>query len=239
MRGRTALGALAVAVVAIPALSLAVAAARVHIYARRAVANTDPDGATIVVFGSQALESGPAAALRARLDHALGLYRSRPGRRLAMAGGVPMVMDNARGGHDEVAAMVAYARERGVPDADLIEVRPGQNTREQVASTRRLVVDAGLGPVIGVSSSYHLARICDEARRQGFAIAPSASADGMDVSTPRQYATHVFADALGLLWYALPEAVSRRVDTSAGSWRHVGVGVLAGRFRWRELRQTN
>lgn len=239
MRRRTALGALALALVAVPGLSVAVAVARVHIYARRAVANVDPEGATIVVFGSQALESGPAAALRARLNHALALYRSQPGRRLAMAGGVPLVTDSIRGGSDEIAAMVAYARDHGVPDSDLIEVRPGQNTRDQVASTRRLIVDAGLGPVIGVSSSYHLARICDEARRRGFDITPSAYADGMDVSTPRQYATHVLADALGLLWYALPEAVSRRVDTSAGSWRHVGVGVLAGRFRWRELRQTN
>lgn len=239
MRRRTALGGLALAIVAVPALSVAIAVARVHVYARRGVANADPDGNTIVVFGSQALEHGPAAALRVRLDHALALYRSRPGRRLGMAGGIPASTDAVRGGHDEVAVMVSYAREHGVPDSDLIEVRPGQNTREQVASARRLVFDAGLGPVIGVSSSYHLARICDEARRQGFAIAPSASADGMDVSTPRQYATHVFADALGLLWYALPESLSRRVDTSAGSWRHVGVGVLAGRFRWRELRQTN
>ena len=236
MRGRFALGALAA--VAAPVIAVAVAATRVHVYARRAVANVDPDGATIVVFGSQALEHGPGASLRARLDHALALYRSRPGRRLAMAGGVPVVIDDAHGGHDEVAAMVAYARERGVPDSDLIEVRPGQNTRDQVASTRRLIVDAALGPVIGVSSSYHLARICDEARRQGFHIAPSASSDGPDVNTPRQYATHVLADALGLLWYALPDSLSRRVDTSAGSWRHVGVGVLAGRFRWRELRRT-
>lgn len=234
MRPRTALFVIALTA-ALPAVPLVAAVARVHLYARRSVANADPEGSTIVVFGAQALEHGPAASLRARLDHAIVLYRARLGRRLAMAGGIPAGTDSLRGGHDEVAAMVAYARARGVPEDDILEIRPGQNTREQVASARRVVVDAGLGPVIAVSSSYHLARIHDEARRQGFRVAVSAPTEGPDVSHPRQYAAHALADGLGLLWYALPQAVVRRVDTSAGSLRHVGVGVLAGRHSWRDI----
>lgn len=234
MRPRIALLAIALAA-AVPAVSLAAAVARVHVYARRSTANVDPDGSTIVVFGAQALEHGPAASLRARLDHAITLYRARPGRRLAMAGGVPISTDSFRGGHDEVAAMTDYARAHGVPANDVMEVRPGQNTREQVASARRVVVDAGLGPVIAVSSSYHLARIHDEARRQGFSVAVSAPRRGPDVSQPRQYAAHVLADGLGLLWYSMPDALARRVDTSAGSLRHVGIGVLAGRHSWRDI----
>jgi len=234
MRPRTAAFASGL-ILAIPPISAAAAALRVHLYARRAVANADPQGRAVVVFGAQALEHGPAGALRARLDHAIALYRARPGRLLAMAGGVPAVTGPLRGGHDEVAAMIAYARERGVPDADLVEVRPGQNTREQVASAGRVVVEAGLGPVIAVSSSYHLARIHDEARRRGFGVEVSASATGPDVSHRRQYAVHVLADSLALLWYAVPDALASRVDTSAGSLRHVGVGVLAGRHSWRDL----
>lgn len=239
MRSQTTLVWGALAAAAIPMTAAVLAGVRVHIYARRAATNVDPDGRTIVVFGSQALEHGPAAALRSRLDHALVLYRQRPGRLLAMAGGIPKSTDQIRGGHDEVAAMIAYAREHGVPARDLLEVRPGQNTREQVSSTRRLVIDAGLGPAIGVSSTYHLARICDEARRQGYVITPSGSANGPDVSSPRQYAAHALAEVLGLFWYALPQSVSRGVDTSAGSWRHIGVGVLAGRYRLRALRRTS
>lgn len=234
MRPRTVLSALAVTA-AMPALVLTAAIARVHLYARRSTANVDPEGATIVVFGAQALEHGPAGSLRARLDHAIALYRAHPGRRLAMAGGIPVSTDSFRGGHDEVAAMVDYARAQGVPVCDVIEVRPGQNTREQVSSAHRVVVDAGLGPVIAVSSSYHLARIHDEARRQGFHVEVSAPSEGPDVSRPRQYAVHVLADALGLLWYSMPDILARRVDTSAGSLRHIGVGVLAGRHSWQDI----
>ena len=234
MRPRTVLSALAVTA-AMPALVLTAAIARVHVYARRATANAEPEGDMIVVFGAQALEHGPAASLRARLDHAIALYRARPRRRLAMAGGVPISTDSFRGGHDEVAAMIDYARAQGIPECDVMEVRPGQNTREQVSSARRVVVEAGLGPVIAVSSSYHLARIHDEARRQGFHVEVSAPSEGPDISRPRQYAVHVLADGLGLLWYALPERVASRVDTSAGSLRHIGVGVLAGRHSWQDI----
>ena len=237
MRTRTALGAIGLAAVAAPVISLAAAVVRVHVFARRGVANVDPEGTTIVVFGAQALESGPARSLRARLDHALALYGARPHRRLALAGGVPETTDIVSGGHDEVDAMVTYALERGVSDHDIIEVRPGQNTREQVASTRRLVQEAGYGPIIGVSSSYHLARIHDEARRQGFAMNMSASPTGPDVDASRQYAVHVTVDALALIWYALPASLTRRVNTSSGSLRHGAVGVLAGRFSWSQWRR--
>lgn len=237
MRIRTALGTTLAVAVAVPALVAVVAVARVHLYARRALAQSDPDGATIVVFGSQALQSGPGLVLRSRLDHALSLYYARPGRRIAMAGGVPASTDVVRGGHDEVAAMLAYAREHGVPEEDLLAVRPGQNTRGQLSSTRRVVVDAGLGPVIGVSSSYHMARICDEARRQGFEVLPSAVVDSPETRTARGYLTHACADALGLLWYAAPHWLSQRVDTSAGSLRHLGVGFVAGRYTWRAVKR--
>lgn len=129
--------------------------------------------------------------------------------------------------------MVSYARGHGVPDEDILEVRPGQNTREQVTATRRLVWDAGLGPITVVSSSYHLARVLDEARRQGFEVTVSAPANSPDQATPRMYLSHLAADTLALLWYALPPGITARVDTSAGTFRHLGVMALTGDVDWR------
>lgn len=220
---------------ALPAAVVSVAALRVHVIARRSVESTDPVGHTVVVFGALALAEGPGRILRARLDHGLGLYRRHPGRKLAVAGGIPPFTDAPSGGHDEVAAMVAYAREHGVPDADLIEVRPGQDTREQVRSTRRIVVEAGLGPVIAVSSSYHLARIADEASRLGFSVATSAPRSSPDVDSPRVYLSHVLVDALATIWYAIPDGVRARLplDTGAGSFRHLGLMAATGDTTWR------
>jgi uncharacterized SAM-binding protein YcdF (DUF218 family) len=222
------------ALVAVPVAVIAAAMVRVHVVGQRARGGLGVTGETLVVFGSRAFDGEPGPILRARLDHAVALYRSGRVDRLAMAGGVPVTDEGPSGGHDEVPVMVAYAREAGVPDDRILEVRPGQNTREQVTSTRRVIIDAGMGPVVAVSSSYHLARILDEARRQGFDVCLTAPATSHDVQTPRLYMSHVFADALAGLWYALPPAVARRVNTSAGSFRHLGLLAMTGDVTWRE-----
>ena len=139
---------------------------------------------------------------------------------------------------DEVPVMVAYARAAGVPVDRILEVRPGQNTREQVASTRSVVIDAGLGPVVAVSSTYHLARIQDEARRRGFDIELTAPPTSRDVATLRSYLSHVLTDALAGLWYALPPSIAQRVDTSAGSFRHMGLLAMTGDVTWREALES-
>jgi uncharacterized SAM-binding protein YcdF (DUF218 family) len=217
-----------------PVAVISAAMLRVHMVGQRAQGRTDVTGETLVVFGSRAFCDEPGPILRARLDHAVALFRSGRVGRLAMAGGVPVIEEGPSGGHDEVPVMVAYARGAGVPADRILEVRPGQNTRDQVASTRRVIVDAGLGPVVAVSSAYHLARIQDEARRWGFGIEVTAPPTSRDVATPRMYLSHVFTDALAGLWYALPPSLARRVDTSAGSFRHMGLLAMTGAIPWRE-----
>ena len=215
-----------------PIAVLSATALRIHLTARRAIAAPAAAGGTIVVLGAWARADGPGRILRRRLDHALAL-RSQGGQRLAMAGGVPPHVDEVSGGHDEVAAMVSYARDHGVPEEDILEVRPGQNTREQVMATRRLVWDAGLGPVTVVSSNYHLTRVRDEAHRLGFPVTVSAPVSSPDQDGLRMYLAHLAADTLAVLWYALPPAIASRVDTSAGTFRHLGVMALTGDVDWR------
>lgn len=234
MGGRRAWAVALGACVATPPLVVAASMLRVHLIARRARGSTDAAGGTAVIFGSRAFDDVPGPILRARLDHAIELYRRGRVGRLAMAGGVPVTVEGPSGGQDEVPVMVSYARAHGVPADRIVEVRPGQNTREQVASCRRLVVDAGLGPVVAVSSSYHLARIRAEAARLGFAVEVTAPVTSPDVATVRAYLAHVLADALAGLFYALPLTVAQRVNTSAGSFRHLGLLALTGDVPWRE-----
>lgn len=219
---------------AAPFAVLSAAMLRVHIIGQRAEGRTEVMGETLVVFGSRAFDDEPGPILRARLDHAVALYRLGRVSRLAMAGGVPVTEQGPSGGHDEVPVMVAYTRAAGVPADRILEVRPGQNTREQVASTRRLIIDEGMGPVVAVSSTYHLARIRDEAGRRGFDIEVTAPPTSRDVATPRTYLSHVVTDALAGLWYALPPSLARYVDTSAGSFRHMGLLAMTGDVTWRE-----
>jgi uncharacterized SAM-binding protein YcdF (DUF218 family) len=225
-------GAGAVAVV--PVAVVGATMVRAHLIGRRARGRHDVAANTAVVFGSRAFADRPGSILRARLDHAIALQRSGRVSRLAMAGGVPATEHGPAGGHDEVRAMVEYARQAGVPHDLILEVRPGQNTREQVTSTRHAVIDAGIGPAVAVSSTYHLARIRDEARRQGFDLALTAPETSTDTAGARVYLSHVFADAMASLWYALPAWVAQRIDTSAGSFRHMGLLALTGDVTWTD-----
>lgn len=233
--GRTRAGFVATSiVVAIPVALLGYSMLRVHLIGRRARARIDVCGETAVVFGAQVIGDDPGGVLRSRLEHAVGLYRTGRVDRLAMAGGVPVTEDGPSGGHDEVPAMVNYALRSGVPRESILEIRPGQNTREQISSTRRMVIDEGQGPVIAVSSSYHLARIRDEARRQGFDVIVTSPPASPDTATTRLYLSHVLTDAIAGMWYELPQRIAARVNTSAGSFRHLGLLALTGEVPWRE-----
>lgn len=231
----------AAAVAAVAPLGVFTAAVwRTHRFAQRSINSPITPAQTVVVFGTLALPDRPGRVLQARLDHAIGLYRRGHVRRFAVAGGAPAFQDWPFGGHDEVTVGLAYASDQGVAAEDLIAIRPGQNTREQVACTKQLVADAGLGPIVAVSSAYHMRRISSEARRRGYQVQSSAPSDSVDTPTLRLYASHILVDAIALIWYALPPGVTRRVNTAAGSFRHMALLAMTGdvswRLAWRSLR---
>lgn len=218
---------------AVPVVVVSVAASRVVRAGRRAAGGAGLIGprtlpAVIVVFGAQVQPWGPSNELRSRLDVAMALLEAGEGDLIAMIGGVV--------GHlDEVESMVAYARTRGVPDDRVIGARPGQNTREQVATMRRLY-DEGVGSsFIAVSSAFHLRRIEDEARRRGHVVRTAAPAVSPETQDPRLYRSRVLTEALGTLWYALPPRWTKALPTSAGTLRHSGPLVLGGRLPLRAL----
>jgi uncharacterized SAM-binding protein YcdF (DUF218 family) len=219
-------------VVVLPVAVLVAACTRVILAERRAISGRglgagplpcDPSSTLIVVFGAGAMPSGPSAELRARLDQAIALWRCGLAGRIAMTGGV------ARG-VDEVDAMLQYAQKCRVPADALVPARPGQNTREQVASAVRLRDEGVVTTFIAVSSAFHVRRISDEARRNGLTMLTSAPASSPEARDRRLHAARIVADGIGTLWYALPPSWATRVRTSAGTLRHRGPLVAGGRL---------
>jgi uncharacterized SAM-binding protein YcdF (DUF218 family) len=177
-----------------------------------------PAADALVVFGAAAAASGPSPELRSRLDHALRLWRIG-------AAPVVMVSGGVTGDIDEVEVMTRYLVGRGVPEDVVIPARPGDNTRASLQALARL----GDRRYVAVSSPYHAFRIRSEARRQHVRVTVSTPP-----STPetRHRATHRAALACELaavLWYLLPAAWARRLDTGPGTLRHVLPRVLSGR----------
>lgn len=123
----------------------------------------DPGPAdAVVVLGAAQYDGDPSPVLRARLDHALGLWR---------AGHAPLIV--VTGGRQEgdrftqAAAGYVYLRERGVPDEALLLEVDGDSTYTELAATARILRNRGLGSALLVSDAYHSRRLLEIADEVG------------------------------------------------------------------------
>jgi uncharacterized SAM-binding protein YcdF (DUF218 family) len=116
----------------------------------------------VVVLGAAQYNGVPSPVLRARLDHALDLWRR---------GVAPMVV--VTGGKQpgdrvtEATASADYLIERGVPDAAILREVQGHTTWESLAAAARILTQRDLESVVLVSDPYHALRIRQTARELG------------------------------------------------------------------------
>jgi uncharacterized SAM-binding protein YcdF (DUF218 family) len=120
------------------------------------------DADAILVLGAAQYNGRPSPVLKARLDHALDLYRRGYAQRLVVTGGVGAGDSLSEG---EVARR--YAIEQGVPDTLILVDRAGTTSAESVEAAATLMREAGLGSALIVSDSYHMLRLELLARRAG------------------------------------------------------------------------
>jgi uncharacterized SAM-binding protein YcdF (DUF218 family) len=177
-----------------------------------------PPADAVVVFGAAVHPDGPSAELRARLDHALALWRLGVAPLILVSGGLD-------GGLDEVDTMTAYLVGLGVPGDAVAPARPGDTTRQSLRTLR------GLGDrrYVAVSSPYHALRIRAEARRQGLRLTVSAPTSTPETRDAALYRVRFASELFALVWYALPPRLTAHVPTGPGTLRHVAPRVLAGR----------
>jgi uncharacterized SAM-binding protein YcdF (DUF218 family) len=116
----------------------------------------------IVVLGAAQYDGSPSPVLRARLDHAIGLYFAGLAPNFVVTGGKAR-QDRTT----EAAAARAYALGRGVPaSAILIEDR-GENTFQSVEAVGAILRQRGLGTALFVSDRTHMLRVLRMALDQG------------------------------------------------------------------------
>lgn len=207
-------------------LTLRVRAAERRAAGARVPAAAGPGGVppAVVVFGSRAFPGRPGLELRARLDHAQTL-------RQAGAGGPVVVTGGRDGAVDEVVEMRRYLLRSGIPTADVLEARPGQNTRASIDAVVGMADRLGRPPWIAVSTPFHAHRIAAEFRRHGIDVIVSGPAQSPEMRDARMHRVRVATEVVASAAYALPRGWLARVDTAPGSWRHTLPRVLAGRGR--------
>jgi uncharacterized SAM-binding protein YcdF (DUF218 family) len=108
----------------------------------------------ILVLGAAEYRGNPSPVLKARLNHALELYRLNLAPRIMTTGGAGGDPDYTEG---EVGR--SYLSDEGVPSEAIIVEREGNSTVASTALAGEIMRRMGLTSVIVVSDGYHIYRV--------------------------------------------------------------------------------
>jgi len=108
----------------------------------------------ILVLGAAEYRGRPSPVLKARLDHALDLYRKRLAPRIMTTGGAggDPVFTEGDVGRD-------YLTNQGVPPEAIVVEREGSSTVASTALAGEIMRRMGLQSAIVVSDGYHIYRV--------------------------------------------------------------------------------
>lgn len=114
----------------------------------------------IVVLGAAQYNGRPSPVLRARLDHAIGLYKDGMAPLVVVTGGV------GRGDTtSEAAAGARYLRMHRLPDSAVVAAGEGRSTNATMTAVAAWMKSRGVHTVLLVSDPFHMFRLRLEARR--------------------------------------------------------------------------
>jgi len=116
----------------------------------------------ILVLGAAEYRGRPSPVLRARLDHALALYRQQI---------APLIMTTGGAGGDPVftegTVGRSYLISQGVPSEAIIVEAEGESTVQSVTLAGEILRRMGLRSVVVVSDGYHIYRVKEMLRANG------------------------------------------------------------------------
>ncbi len=125
----------------------------------------------IAVFGAAEYDGRPSPVLRARLDHALALYRERLAPLVITLGGGGDPHDSEGGvGHD-------YLLAHEVPENQIIAETQSTNTEESAARLAAIARENHLNRILAVSDGTHLFRIRALSTSMGLTVFTSPRAE--------------------------------------------------------------
>lgn len=116
----------------------------------------------IIVLGAAQYVGRPSPVLRARLDHAVALWKRGLAPRLVFTGGTG-VGDTL----SEAAVSRRYAMKQGVPASAIMLENEGQTTRESMRAVATYLRAGDDTTVILVSDPFHMLRLSVLARQMG------------------------------------------------------------------------
>jgi uncharacterized SAM-binding protein YcdF (DUF218 family) len=162
----------------------------------------------IVVFGAAQYNGRPSPVLRARLDHAIDLYRDGLAPMVVVTGGI-----GTGDRMSEATVSHKYLRARRVPDSAIV-VRPdGRTTEESMRSVAEWMHERELSRVLLVSDPFHMARLGLEARRVALVPKSSPTRSSPIIPGSRTEAGYLAVEALKLPAAAVRALFEKTPDT--------------------------
>ena len=144
----------------------------------------------IVVLGAAQYEGRPSPVLRARLDHALLLWRRGLAPTVIVTGGTG-VGDTT----SEAAVGRRYMMQRGVPDSAIVVEDRGLTTSQSLHAVSELMRERPGRSLILVSDPFHMLRLALLARRLGLTPYTSPTRTSPISTSPAQW-KYVLAESV-------------------------------------------
>src|SRR6266566_2559949 len=163
---------------------------------RQAAREEAQEADVILVLGAAEYRGRPSPVLRARLDHALSLYKNKMAPILITTGGAGGDPDYTEGGVGR-----SYLIEHDVPSEAIIVEPEGETTAHSIAAAGEIMRRMGLKSCILVSDGYHIYRAKKMLEFQGITVYGSPRQ-----SNPRGEAAEwwlYFRQSVGYLLWAL------------------------------------
>jgi uncharacterized SAM-binding protein YcdF (DUF218 family) len=152
----------------------------------------------IVVLGAAQYNGRPSPVLRARLNHALHLYREGHAPRIIVTGGMGLgdtTSEATVGRHFLVA--------HGVPPEAVIVQAQGRSTQASMTAVGEWLDHEGLRRVLLVSDPFHMFRLRMEARRTNLEAYTSPTEDSPISDNPVLELQYLFAEGfkIPVAWF--------------------------------------
>jgi uncharacterized SAM-binding protein YcdF (DUF218 family) len=152
----------------------------------------------IAVLGAAQYDGWPSPVFRARLDHAISLWRDGRAPLLVMTGG------GQEGDRTtEAATARAYAIAQGVPAEAILVEDQGRSTQESLEAVADILQARGAGATLFVSDRMHMLRVMRIAKDLGIDAYGSPATDSPSDATLERRLDASVHELGALAWYGL------------------------------------
>ena len=160
--------------------------------------------AAIVVLGAAQYVGRPSPVLRARLDHAIALYKNGLAPVLIVTGG-----KGPRDTVSEAEASFAYAVKQGVPDSAIVVEAAGRTSDESMRAVADTMRARGMRDAVLVSDPFHMLRLQVLATQLGITPYTSPTKTSPISANHELVAEYVFSESIKVPFTLLRGAVNQ------------------------------